>query len=41
MMTPSLSPDRDRLWISPSLPLDLSIVVPIHNEFENLPRLLD
>lgn len=40
-MTPSISPDSDRLWITPSFHLDVSIVVPIHNEYENLPRLLD
>lgn len=41
-MTTSLSPDSDRLWQSPGfLPPNLSIVVPIHNEYENLPRLLD
>lgn len=37
----TLSPDTDRLWISPTFSLDLSIVVPIHNEYENLPRLLE
>jgi glycosyltransferase involved in cell wall biosynthesis len=40
-MTPSLSPDSDRLWITPSFNLDVSIVVPIHNEYENLPRLVE
>jgi glycosyltransferase involved in cell wall biosynthesis len=41
-MTTSLSPDSDRLWKSPNfLPPNVSIVVPIHNEYENLPRLVD
>jgi len=41
-MTTSLSPDSDRLWKSHSfLPPNVSIVVPIHNEYENLPRLVD
>ncbi len=40
-MNTSLSQERNHLWASPALSLDLSIVVPIHNEYENLPRLLD
>ncbi|MDX2243827.1 MAG: glycosyltransferase family 2 protein [Leptolyngbyaceae cyanobacterium bins.302] len=40
-MPTSLSPDSDRLWIAPNFHLDVSVVVPIHNEYENLPRLLE
>lgn len=39
-MTTSISPDRDRLR-SAILNLDVSVVVPIHNEVENLPLLID
>ena len=40
-MTTSLSPDSNRLWTSPPLTPDLSVVVPIKDEYENLPRLID
>jgi len=40
-MTPSIDRDRDRLWTTPDFLPDVSVVVPIHNEYENLPRLLD
>lgn len=40
-MTSSLSPESSKLWAKPTLSPDLSIVVPIHNEYENLPRLLE
>lgn len=40
-MTSSLSTTSSKLWATPTLNPDLSIVVPIHNEHENLPRLLE
>lgn len=40
-MNPSLSIESSRLWTNPSVSPDLSIVVPIHDEYENLPRLLE
>lgn len=40
-MSTSLSQESNRLWASPTFALDVSIVVPIHNEYENLPRLLE
>ncbi|MBF2028408.1 MAG: glycosyltransferase family 2 protein [Oscillatoriales cyanobacterium C42_A2020_001] len=40
-MSTSLSQESNRLWASPTFSLDVSIVVPIHNEYENLPRLLE
>lgn len=40
-MTPSLDRDRDRLWATPDFLPDVSVVVPIHNEYENLPKLLE
>ncbi len=44
-MTPFLSADTNteanKLWISPATSPDISVVVPIHNEYESLPRLLE
>jgi len=40
-MSSFLSAESSKLWTNPAIHLDLSIVVPIHNEYENLPRLLD
>jgi glycosyltransferase involved in cell wall biosynthesis len=39
-MSSFLSTESSQLWLPPALKPDLSIVVPIHNEYENLPRLL-
>jgi glycosyltransferase involved in cell wall biosynthesis len=40
-MSTYLSPDTARIWASAPVQPELSAVVPIHNEYENLPRLLD
>lgn len=40
-MTSSLSTESSKLWATPTLNPDVSIVIPIHNEYENLPRLLE
>lgn len=40
-MSSFLSTESSKLWAKPTLNPDLSIVVPIHNEYENLPRLLE
>jgi glycosyltransferase involved in cell wall biosynthesis len=39
-MSTYLSPDTSRIWAPAGTP-DISIVVPIHNEYENLPRLIE
>ncbi|MGI0489632.1 glycosyltransferase family 2 protein [Pantanalinema rosaneae CENA516] len=40
-MTTSLHPDRGQLWAAPSLIPAVSIVVPIHNEYDSLPKLIE
>jgi glycosyltransferase involved in cell wall biosynthesis len=40
-MSTYLSPDTTRIWSAPSAFPQVSAVVPIHNEYDNLPRLLD
>lgn len=40
-MTTSLHSDRGQLWAAPSIIPAISIVVPIHNEYDSLPKLID
>ncbi|MBL1175960.1 glycosyltransferase family 2 protein [Pantanalinema sp. GBBB05] len=40
-MTTSLHSDRGQLWAAPTLMPAVSVVVPIHNEYESLPKLLE
>jgi glycosyltransferase involved in cell wall biosynthesis len=40
-MSTYLSPDTSRIWTSTPLSPALSVVVPIHNEYENLPHLVE
>jgi glycosyltransferase involved in cell wall biosynthesis len=40
-MSTYLSPDTARIWASAPITPEISAVVPIHNEYENLPRLIE